>query len=209
MSTHDDTVNESQNQQSAVKKRPARERPDAALRRRRSMSPIDSLVADAEAGDLRRALMLIFWKMRFEDPTFTVEIDPKDIKGFDDCTNFLVEEGTMKKGPEIRVYRPGGIPAVEPIPAKGNRRAVPGRPARPPKELVIVQMVDADGNGFVPIENNERDYDRQQDTNAKRRSIERARLIADQLAGDLSRNEFSENTVKDAIATLRLLGNRA
>ena len=149
------------------------------------------LFAKLAERDPKQAIMLLFWKARHQNPEFTVNITPEDVKGFTDCVNYLQVE------PEVRIYRPQGLPAQASVPAHGNRRAVPGREAKPPKPFVVVQMVDAEGNAIVPIENNEEDLA----AGAKAKNLARirenapslhARLMADVRTGNLSTDIITE-----------------
>ena len=87
--------------------------------------PIDAFVDRATTGDLQLAVMMMLWNNRFNNPSFTIQVNPREIKAFIDCVKYLEVK------PVIRVLRPGGMPAQEPIAAFGNRRAVPGRAAIP------------------------------------------------------------------------------
>lgn len=166
-------------------------------------NPLDHLVAMAEKNDYAQALKLILWKMRFENPDFTLEINPDDIKAFDDCVDYLEVK------PTLYVTRPGAVPAQEGRPAMGNRRAVPARAAIPPKNYVVVQMLDQDGNNFKPIENNQQDFDRQKKADATRRAKDNALTLASQLAADIRSGTFSESTIGDAIIVMRTLAGQS
>lgn len=150
-------------------------------------------------GGLAEVVMMLFWRQRFDNPGFTVEVHPEDLKGFADCTAYL------KVRPQIRVYRPGGVPAKAAIPATGNRRAVPGREAIPPKNYVVVQMVDEKGDAFVPIENNQDAFDRAEQAKQVQRTREGAKALAAQLESDVASQTFSASTIREAAAALRLL----
>lgn len=183
-------------------KKRAKPRPDALLKKAAAQDPLDALVAKAEAGDLTDAIALMLWQNRFDNPGFTVEIHPKDLKGFQDCVEYL------EVRPTVRVYRPGGVPAQEAIPAVGNRRAVPARAAIPPRPYVVVQMTDAKGDAFVPIENNQQDFDRQKAANAERAARDQALSLAQALSNDVQSGQFSTGNIQDAIICLRTLAAR-
>lgn len=166
-------------------------------------SPLDELLALADGGSLAPALMLMFWKQRFENPEFTMQLHPNEEAAFSACVKYL------EVTPTIRVFRPGGIPAQEGSPAQGNRRAVPPRAAIPPKDYIVVQMVGADGNAFKPIENNQEDRDRQIKADAFRRIKDQARQIAQQLASDAQQGTFSTDTIGQAINALTTLAGQS
>lgn len=163
--------------------------------------PLDVFVADVDHNGVHMgpAIMLMLWKQRHENPDFTVMVDAADIKGFEDCVKYLEIE------PRINIYRPQGLPAQEPIPANGRNRAVPGRAAQPPRDYVVVQMVDADGNTFVPIENNERDLEKSQKAKTLKQLREGAPQLAAQLQADIQSNTISTATIQEAIEALKAL----
>lgn len=145
------------------------------------------------------ALMMVFWKARHANPEFTITVDSADLKGFQDCIQYL------EVTPTIRVYRPQGLPAQEAVPATGKRRAVPGRPAKPPADYVVVQMVDKDGNSIKAVENNDADYERAGEA-AKLRTIrDSAPGLAAQLEADVRSNTLSTSTILEAAAALKVL----
>ena len=162
--------------------------------------PLDTFIKAANEGP--EALMLMLWLERFRNPAFTVEVHPKDLQGFYQCVEYLGVK------PQIQVIRPGGAPAIDARPAMGNRKAVPGRAAIPPKNYVIIQMVDQDGNAFVPVENNEQDRDRQIQTEAARRAKDNAITIANALRVDVQSGQFSTGNLNDAINALITLANQ-
>ena len=144
----------------------------------------------------KQAIMLMFWKARHQNPEFSLNITEADLKGFTDCVNYLGVE------PEVRIHRPQGLPAQAPVPAHGNRRAVPGREAKPPKPFVVVQMVDAEGNAIVPIENNEKDQDDGLQAKALARTRENAPRLAAQLMNDVRSGNLSNDTITEAANSL-------
>lgn len=157
------------------------------------------MFAKQDKARVARALMMLFWKDRLRNPNFTVEVTPEDLKGFRECMAYLEVE------PKIMIYRPQGLPAVEPQPARGNRRAVPGRSAQPPRNFVVIQMVDADGNAITPIENNQADFDRAQEALGLRAARDAAARLAAQLLADLQANVTSSATITEAAQALKLL----
>lgn len=164
--------------------------------------PLDAFVTLAN-GDARQALMLMFWKQRLENPGFSIQVAPADLTGFAACVDYL------EVTPRIQIVRPQGLPAQDPIPAQGNRRAVPGRAAQPPRNYVVIQMVDERGDAFVPIENNEEDHVRSLKAKEAKRLRDAAPQLAAQLQADMNQNLYSNETIQRAVATLKLLGAAA
>ncbi len=158
--------------------------------KRKPETQTDPLDRFATAG-LEKALQLVLWKSRFENPEFTVTVTPEDLKAFEDCVNYLkTNERTGESvRPQVRVFRPEGIP---------ERNIAP-------KNYVVVQMLDQDGNTFRPIENNEADRQRQVTADDRRRLRDRCNVIAANLQTDLGSNTFSTSTIQEAIQTLRQL----
>ena len=107
-------------------------------------NPIDSFIADATENQWN-AIALMLWKERHRNPSFTVEITERDIAAFEKCIDYLEVE------PKLRIFRPGAVPARDPVPAAGDRPAVPARPAIQGRPVAVIQMTDKDGNAIVPI----------------------------------------------------------
>jgi hypothetical protein len=168
-------------------------------------NPLDKLVEKAKKGDLSDIVKLILWKGRHDNPDFTIQINPADLAGFQDCVTFLQQSEGMEGGVKLNIVRPGGVPASEGIAPRGNREGRPPRPAIPPKEYLIVQMTDAKGNGFKPIENNETDYAEAQKAERKRRAKDQARILAAEMVGQAQRGEYSSSTIMDAAGVLQVL----
>lgn len=149
-------------------------------------SPLDRLVvAGAD-----RALQLMLWQGRFANPEMAVQITPADIKGLDDCADYL------KITPAVRIWRPGGLPAIPPSPAMGKRQATSGREAIPFKDYVVVQMVEAGTeNAFKPIENNERDFDRSQSAAGIRALREQIPALVGAVRSAVASGTFSESEI--------------
>jgi len=149
--------------------------------------------------DPMRALMLMFWKYRHQDPAFTINLSAEDLKGFEDCVNYLEVK------PQIRVFRPQGMPASAGAPATESRSAIPPRLAGKPKDYVVIQLLDEDGNCIVPIENNEADLQRQQEVERVKMVRSNAPQIAAQLIADLQANTTSSSTIMEAAEALKML----
>jgi len=158
------------------------------------IDPLDAL-AD---GDPFKAVALLLWKGRFRNPEMAVQITPADIKGFQDCMDYL------KVTPEVHVHRPQGRPAQVGVPERQGRPAVPARPAEPPRPYVMIQLVDKDGNAIKPCENNEDDYQRGLLAERKRKARDQAEGLATSLRGELASGDFNKSTI-DAICEALLV----
>jgi len=146
------------------------------------------------------AVMLMLWQNRHANPEMTITITEKDIKGFTDCVEYLDVK------PVIRITRPQGLPAQEAIPPMGNRRAVPGRVAQPPKPFAVIQMTDLDGNAIVPVENNEADQDAGRAMRAKARIRETAPELAKQLLASIGPGAtINDELIREAAGALKAL----
>lgn len=160
---------------------------------------LDLLDALAQ-GDPKMVMALMLWKSRLREPDMYVQITEEDIKGFNDCVNYL------KVKPAVMVKRPQGLPAQAAIPAQGNRRAVPARPATPPKPFVIVSLVEANTENVIrPVENNEADFDSAKDAAAIRKAREQAPDLANRLIKQASSGETSLSDMQDAANALLIL----
>lgn len=113
--------------------------------------PLDALAT----GPVEDVLAMMLWKVRHQHPDLSMQFTPKDLTGYAQCVEY------QKATPEVRVFRPQGIPAQEAIPAQGNRRAVPARPAMPPRDFVVVSLVHQGTEDAIRVvENNEEDNER-------------------------------------------------
>lgn len=184
----------------APPKRKRKTAPDPATLVASKADPLDAFVAAATQSPLQ-AIAAMFWHHRFNDPEFTVTVTEADLKAFKDCISYL------KVNPRIHVLRPQGLPAQDPIPASGTRRAVPGRAAQPPRPYALIQMTDEDGNTFRAIENNEEDLAHQQQTATLKRTKERATVIAGNLQSDLQAGNYSNATIMEAVDALKILAS--
>lgn len=152
-------------------------------------------------GDPKNVIALMLWANRHQNPEMAVKIEPKHLEGFGACVQYL------KVKPSVRIIRPQGRPEQAPIPAQGQRRAVPGYPAEPPKPFVVVQLVDeGTENGIRPVENNEADNELRIIGEKTRRARDQAPDMAarlDRMAGQGA--EISASDLRDAAEALRLL----
>ena len=121
----------------------------------KTQTPQKDALDQLATGPAENVVALMLWKARHQYPDLSVQITPKDLKGYQECIGYL------KTTAEVRVFRPQGIPAQEAIPAHGNRRAVPGRPAIPPRDFVVVSLVHQGTEDAIRVvENNEEDNER-------------------------------------------------
>jgi hypothetical protein len=160
---------------------------------------LDAFEAMCNEQDPARAIMMLFWKARHQNPQFSIDITDKDLVAFDQCMEYLEVE------PQIRVFRPQGMPPHPGAPATESRSAIPPRPAGPPKPYVVIQMVDKNGDAIVPIENNEEDLQRSQAAQRIRNVAKGASQLADQLMADLRANVTSSSTITEAANALKML----
>ena len=138
------------------------------------------------------ALQLVIWKARMKNPELAMVIKPEDIKGYYDCTEYL------KVKPALRIFRPGGLPAIPPSAALGNRSATAGRPEIPFADYVVVQLVnDGTTDAFKPIENNQQDFDLQEKMNRIRAIRESIPELASIVKAGVARGQFSESEIAD------------
>lgn len=154
-------------------------------------------------GPLADVIAMLFWKARMQNPEMTVTVNESDIKGLADCAEFL------EVTPKVMVYRAPGTPAVPEVPATRNSPARPARPAGPPRDFVVVQLVDQDGNVFKPIENNERDFDKSQVAERLRRIREQAPGMAGMVRGMMQSGTFSNSELGDLCEAFEFLAKHA
>lgn len=156
--------------------------------------PLDALAKDSE-----RVMALMLWVNRHRNPDLFAQITEKDLAGFEDCMRYL------KVKPQVRIFRPEGLPAQAAIPATHHRRAVPAREATPPKPFVMVTLVDEKGDAIRPVENNEEDYDRAQDATQVRKARDQAPQLAQLILNQARTGEYSLSDITDAANALLTL----
>lgn len=156
---------------------------------------------DALAADPHKVIALMLWKGRKHEPDLYFKIDEADLKGFEDCVQYL------KVTPEVSIERPQGRPAQSATVVRG--KTYPAREADPPKPYVIVQLLAKDAKGMTgplrPVENNEADYEEQRKIAAVRRFRERAPELAARLVRQATTGEFSNSDIQDAAEALMAL----
>ena len=156
--------------------------------------------AEQAAADPKRAMQLLLWKQRFENPDMAVIVKEADIVGFDQACAYL------EVTPDVAVVRPQGLPARPAIPAEGKRRAVPAFAGEAPRPFVVVSLVKKGTKDQIkPIENNEQDAQRRDEANALRKVKDSAAGLAAALLGDLAQNQFSTATIREAAQALQTL----
>ena len=161
--------------------------------------PLDELAN----GDPGKVIALMLWKNRLREPDLYVQITEADIKGFEDCVKYL------KVTASVKIEHPQGLPAQDAVPATANRRAIPGRPAAPPKPFVIVTLVDQHGDGIRPVENNQDDYDAAQAATQVRKARDQAQELAGRLLAQARSGEYSLSDMQDAADALLTLARAA
>jgi hypothetical protein len=161
---------------------------------------IDNALNDLVKGGTEPALILALWQQRMVNPELNFKITPKDIKGLYDCTEYL------KITPAVRIFRPGGLPAVEARPAVGRHPATAGRPAIPYADYVMVQLV-AHGttDAFKPVENNEADFDASEKMNKVRRLKETVPQLASIVRSGVARGQYSESEITELCEAATML----
>jgi hypothetical protein len=158
---------------------------------------LDAFVAAANK-DPMRAIQVMLWNARLQEPDMYVKVTEADLKGLADCVAYL------KVKPAVRIHREAGLPAQPAIPAAGNRRAVPARPATDAKPFAVIALVEMgkdgqpSGNTIKPVENNEEDYDRSLEIAAVRRARDMAPDLATRLLNASRTGDFSSSDLQEA-----------
>lgn len=151
--------------------------------------PADPLDALAAAGP-EEAIKMLLWANRFANPEFAVIVRADDLKGFNDCVQYL---GVT---PKIVIRRPPGQPAHPGLPpSKRYPEGVPPREAEPPRPYVQISMVDQDGNAFKPIENSEENARVRDRANELAAIKARIPILASAIMGGIANKTFSESEI--------------
>jgi len=168
---------------------------------KRKAAPLDPLDAFAQEATLEpeRAVEMMFWLDRFRNPEFALRVTEKDLAGFRACVQYLDVR------PQVTIVRPQGHPGSPGRAATKTARAIPAIPAEGPRPYVIIQMTDAQGNAFKPIENNEADAQTRDRENALRRWRDKGPQLAQQLRTDMAGGTFSTATINEACSALDAL----
>lgn len=160
------------------------------------MDALDQLAAS----DPREVLALLLWKDRYRNPDMTVQITENDITSFRACTAYLDVEHAVK------IERPQGLPAQAAVPESGNRRAVPARPAQPPRPFVVVQVIQKDtGDAIKPIESDEEGAKRRDRADNLRRFKDAAPELSGALKQQAITGNFSSSLIAEAADALAAL----
>lgn len=161
-----------------------------------ALHPLDALAQ----GDPKMVMALMLWKERHRQPDMYVQIDEKDLQGFEDCVTYL------KVKPDVLIRRPQGVPAQPGLPATHHRRAVPAREAIPPKPYLIVSLVERGTENVIrPVENNEADFDTAKDAAALRKARDQAPELANRILAQARSGEYSLSDIQDAADALLTL----
>lgn len=150
-------------------------------------------------GDPFKALALVLWKDRQRNPDMSVTITRTDIKGFTDCVDYL------KASPEVRVFRPQGRSAQAAIPERHGKPARAAIPAEPPRDFVVIQLVDKDGNAIKPVENNEEDFQRNILAEKQRKAREQADNLCTLLRAEIASGDINKSTIDGVCEALTVL----
>lgn len=162
--------------------------------------PLDALAA----GDPKKVIALMLWKARHRQPDMYVQIDEKDLNGFEACVHYL------KVIPEVDIRRPSGLPVQEAVAATHTRRAVPGREATPPKPYVVVRLVESGTENMIkPVENNQEDYDTAKHAARVRKARDQAPELAERIVSAARSGEMSLSDIQDTADALLLLAGEA
>lgn len=149
------------------------------------LDPLDHFAAHGDH------LAQVLWQIRHEYPNFTLKITQPDIQAFWDSNNYLKVE------PKVTVTRPQGRPAVAAVPATATASARPAMDAEPPRDYVIIQLTDQAGNGIVPVENNEADYEKGQQARKREMAAQQVATLATGVRNAARGGEFSESDIVD------------
>lgn len=159
---------------------------------------LDMLDAFAKQG-ANQGIMMLFWLNRHANPDMSVKVTEQDLTEFRACVDYL------GVAPQVRMFRPQGRPAHPGSPKTARNEAIPPRAAEPPRNFVVIQLVDKDGNAFKPIESTEEGAHVRDTSNAARRDREKAPQIADQILADASTGLSSFATIQEAARLLKTL----
>lgn len=155
------------------------------------------------AAQMGMGVAMLLWKDRFNNPGMSVQVHPEDITKLDACINYLGIQ------PKVVVRRPQGRPAQAEQPARGERKAIPAREADPPKNYLVIELVDQDGHTFRPIENDEESAKLRDERIEADKLKDRAPVIAQQLLDEMAAKTTVDSTQREAarmlVAMARLL----
>lgn len=148
------------------------------------------------AQQMGMGVAMLLWKNRHQNPGMSVQVDPIDIEELQKCVDYLGIK------PKVVVLRPGGVPAQEAVPERPGHRAIAARPAIPPKNYVVIQLVDEKGDGFVPIESSEEGAQKRDLTMAREKLKVRAPALAQTILQEMQQGNFVDSTQREAAQML-------
>lgn len=155
-------------------------------------------------GDPRKVIALMLWQARHRNPELAVQLTLKDINAFEKSCAYL---GVV---PDVLIVRPEGRPAQIAIPEQHGKRAVPARPAEPPRPFVLVGLVKkGTTDGFRAIESEESEAQLRDEATRLRRAKERAPLLAALLVQMAVSSTYSSSEVQEAAQVLQVLAQSA
>lgn len=159
-----------------------------------AIHPLDALSADP-----LKAIALMLWKERFRNPEMSVRLTEHDIKGMDDCLDYL----GLKL--DVRIERGAGLPAHPGNQAKG----IPPREAGPPQPYVVVSLLGKDEKGVSgplrAVENNPDDHKQSQQARQIANARDQATYLGQRLINAAKSGDFSSSEMADAGQALMLL----
>ena len=178
-----------------------------AKNRPAELDPLDAFVKRANDNPLE-AIAIMLWRARMANPDMYVQVNEADIKGLQDCVDYLKVKYT------VIIHREPGQPAQPPQPATKDRRAIMGRPATAAKPYAVIALVEKDRQGnptmnmVKPVENNAEDYDRSLEAAAVRRARDQAPDLAARLLNYARSGDFSSSDLQEASNSLILLAKQ-
>lgn len=169
------------------------------MAKKKEVDRLDELAADPS-----KVVAMLLWQARFRNEDLSTTITERELDAYEQSCAYL------KVAPEVKIVRPSGRPAQEAIPASPGKRAIPARPADPPRGFVFVGVVErGTENTIKPIENNEADADRRDAANSVRRYKEKAPVLAQILLNAAASGTFSTAELQEAANALVTLARAA
>lgn len=148
------------------------------------------------AAQMGMGVAMLLWKNRFINPEMSVQVTPEDISKLDACVGYLGIK------PKVVVLRPQGRPEQAERPAQGERKAIPYRPADPPKNYVVIQLVDENGDSFKAIENDEESAKLRDQATEIGKLKDRAGIVAQNILTEMQQNTTVDSTQREAARML-------
>lgn len=132
-------------------------------------------------------IALMLWQNRFAKPDLATVITEKDMEGLKACLKYLKVE------PEVNIVRKKGAVIVTLI-QKGSINADEKSPGFNPS-----------GNGIVPVENNEEDFERAMKVQTVERARSKASTLGQELLNGIGTGTYSEGIMREAAEVLQTL----